>query len=313
MRGQMTHPDTEALAEFRAGLTTGRRGARIAAHLAGCDRCTALDARIAGVSALLTSVPAPPMPDSVTRRLDTVLAAEVARRNDPERSGREPGEPAEPPRRAGNRGFRLLSLRVLAPAAAAVLAAGGFGLSQVLHGPAAQMPAASSAAARAAPQGAVAAAGSAASQGSAAAKSVSGANRAAPTAASQPSPAGVPSSAAAGTGLKIASGFMVVTTGTDFAKATLAQQVAAEFRVRPAASSEHPASPQLRACVQLVVGRATLIRVLAAHYQGQPATVIVARAGPGDVPRASQGDTVWVVGPGCSGTQRDLLDQASLP
>ena len=35
----MTHPDTDVLAEFRAGLITGRRGARITAHLAGCARC----------------------------------------------------------------------------------------------------------------------------------------------------------------------------------------------------------------------------------------------------------------------------------
>ena len=33
---QMTHPDPEVLAEFRAGLITGRRGARISAHLAAC-------------------------------------------------------------------------------------------------------------------------------------------------------------------------------------------------------------------------------------------------------------------------------------
>ena len=77
MRGQMTHLDTDVLAEFRAGLITGRRGARIAAHLAGCDRCTALDDQLARVSALLASVPAPAVPDSVAQRLDTVLAAEV--------------------------------------------------------------------------------------------------------------------------------------------------------------------------------------------------------------------------------------------
>ena len=49
-RGQMTHLDTDVLAEFRAGLITGRRGTRIAAHLAGCERCTALDEQLAGVS-----------------------------------------------------------------------------------------------------------------------------------------------------------------------------------------------------------------------------------------------------------------------
>ena len=79
MRGQMTHLDTDVLAEFRAGLITGRRSVKIAAHLAGCDRCTALDDRLAGVSALLASVPAPSMPDSVAQRLEVVLAAEVRR------------------------------------------------------------------------------------------------------------------------------------------------------------------------------------------------------------------------------------------
>src|SRR5512142_2087041 len=79
MRGQMTHLDAEVLAEFRAGLITGRRGAAITAHLAGCDRCTALDDQLAGVSALLASVTLPALPDSLAQRLDTVLAAEAAR------------------------------------------------------------------------------------------------------------------------------------------------------------------------------------------------------------------------------------------
>ena len=92
MRGQMTHLDTDVLAEFRAGLITGRRGAKIAAHLAGCDRCTALDDKLAGVSALLASVPAPPMPDSVAQRLDAVLAAEVSQKElSRTSSGRPPG------------------------------------------------------------------------------------------------------------------------------------------------------------------------------------------------------------------------------
>jgi len=148
MRGQMTHLDTDVLAEFRAGLITGRRGTRIAAHLAGCGRCTVVDEQLAGVRSLLASVPAPAMPDSVARRLDTVLAAEVAHRGAAQgnvaRSGAEQKDQAEradgdgapespaPRRPGGNRGFRLLTLRVLAPAAAVVvLAAGGYGLSRV--------------------------------------------------------------------------------------------------------------------------------------------------------------------------------------
>lgn len=290
MRGQMTHLDTDVLAEFRAGLITGRRGARIAAHLAGCERCTALDARLAGVSALLASVPAPPLPDGLVERLDTVLAAEVADRDDPERSRREPArQPAAAPKRARDRGFRLPSLRVLAPAAAAVLAAGGFGLSQIIQGPASQMTA------------------SASSQGNAAAKSVAGANPAAGRgAAPLASPSGTPSSVAAGgTDLLPSPRFLIVTSGTNFGKATLARQVTAELRVQPAPDKEHVAPAQLRACVQLVAGQAVVVRMIAAHYQGAPATVIVTRA--------SHGDKVWVVGPGCSGTHRDLLAQTSLP
>src|SRR5947207_8941171 len=114
MRGQMTHPDTDVLAEFRAGLITGWRGARITAHLAGCERCTALDQQLAGVRSLLASVPAPAMPDSVAQRLDTVLAAEVAQgeaaqKNSAERAGGDGTREHSAPRRpGGNRGFRLL-------------------------------------------------------------------------------------------------------------------------------------------------------------------------------------------------------------
>ena len=134
MRGQMTHLDTDVLAEFRAGLITGRRGARITAHLGGCERCTALDEQLAGVRLLLAAVPAPALPDSVAQRLDMVLAAEVAQRNaagraaargeaapadQAERAGGDGTRVSSAPRRpGGNRGFRLLALRVLAPAAA---------------------------------------------------------------------------------------------------------------------------------------------------------------------------------------------------
>ena len=135
MRGQTTHPDTDVLAEFQAGLATGRRGARIAAHLAECDRCRAFRDELAGLSALLAAVPAQAMPDRVAQRLDSTLAAEVARRTDSERArGDSPRHRGTAGRPAGHRGWRLVSLRVLAPAAAVVLAAAGYGLSQLPHG-----------------------------------------------------------------------------------------------------------------------------------------------------------------------------------
>ena len=63
LEGKMTHPDSEVLAEFRAGLITGRHGARISAHLAACERCAGLCDQLAEISALLAAVPAPAMPD----------------------------------------------------------------------------------------------------------------------------------------------------------------------------------------------------------------------------------------------------------
>ena len=138
MRGQMTHLDTDVLADFRAGLITGRRGVKIAAHLAGCDRCTALDDKLTGVSVLLASVPAPPIPDNVAQRLEAVLAAEVRQGNYPERAHVDrPGESGAHDRPAAKRGFRLATWRVLVPVGAAVvlLAGGGYGLSLLAGGP----------------------------------------------------------------------------------------------------------------------------------------------------------------------------------
>ena len=37
------HPESGVLAEYQAGLVTGRRRASIASHLATCDRCAGLN------------------------------------------------------------------------------------------------------------------------------------------------------------------------------------------------------------------------------------------------------------------------------
>ena len=219
----MTHLDTDVLAEFRAGLITGRRGARITAHLGGCERCTVLDEQLAGVRSLLASVPAPAMPDSVAQRLDTVLAAEVAQRNAAGRAA-APGEaaPADqaeraagngtrespaPRRPGGNRGFRLLALRVLAPAAAVVvLAAGGYGLTRINLG---------------------------SSTGSAASTTAGGAVRSAPSATAGAKSSGhvnAPANGAVPGGIARA-GFSVVAGQRNLTRASLAHQVRAELLV----------------------------------------------------------------------------------
>jgi len=298
MRGQMAHLDAEVLAEFRMGLIAGRRGAAITAHLAGCDRCTALGDQLAGVSALLASVPLPAMADSLARRLDTVLAAEAARPEQVKTDQAERGDAERPahPATARTRRSRLslprLSLRVLAPVAAVVVAAGGYGLSQ-LAGSGSQVTASSgSSAERTAGQ---AAAPSAASSHANSVKSpvVRGAAGTAPQAR------------------RLNPGNFPLVAGTvDFSAdpATLKQQVERELRTPAptgAAATAQPVTSQLRGCVQKLTHGAGLVRVESGRFRGKPATLVVARTG--------ADDTAWIAGPDCSATSRDVLATTTVP
>ncbi len=317
MRGQMAHLDAEVLAEFRAGLITGRRGASITAHLAGCDRCTALGDQLAGVSALLASVPVPVMPDRVAQRLDTVLAAEVARKDQAERAGADsPGHPATDRGPASRRprsrrpssqrpssqrpssprlGFRLASARVLAPVAVIVLAAGGYGLSRTV--------------------GPGQAASSSAAAGSAASAPVKGAPSAEASARGPvDTPLSPPVRGAQGTVPRphpvTAANFSLVASSINFSAdpAMRKRQVEAELvRAVPAAGSgtSQPVSARLRACVQNLTGGAVLVRVESARFAGQPVTLVVARTGTDEV--------AWIAGPHCSATSRNVLATTSVP
>lgn len=289
----MTHPGTEVLAEFRAGLITGHRGDRIAAHLAGCDRCAAVDAQLTGLPALLAAVPAPAVPANVAQRLDQVLAAEVANRGEAERAPHSapPGTP-EPRRRGTRRGFRLPSLRILAPvaAAAAVLAAGGYGLSQLAGSPggAAVSSAAAGSAARSVAARSVAA--SAAPKAQARAPEQGTAAGTAPAATRQEGPLS----------------FVYLTSRADFVPATLTSQLENELAKTPAAAGTPQVTPDaVRACVARVARGASVIRVETARYQGQAATVIFTRNG--------QGDRTLITSPDCSGTSGHVVAARNLP
>jgi hypothetical protein len=310
----MAHLDAEALAEFREGLITGRRGARITAHLAGCGRCTALGDQLAGVSALLASVPLPALPASLAQRLDTVLAAEAARpgqvgaeqvgteqvKTDQAERGQaeRPAPPATGRRQRPRPSFRLLSLRVLAPVAVVALAAGGYGLSRI-----------------------------AGSGGPVTASSGSSAERAAGKAA-EPSAASSHANAPKSPVVRAGAGsvpqahrltFTLVPGTVNFSadQATLKQQV--EHELGPAGTSGAagtaaasgasgagpPVTAQLRACVQNLTRGAPLVRVESGRFGGKPATLVVARTGPDD--------TAWVAGPDCSATSRDVVATTTVP
>jgi len=284
--GQMTHPESGALAEFRAGLVTGRRRASIASHLEACDHCAGLSDQLGEIPVLLAAAPAPAMPDDVARRLDLVLAAEAAKRDSSERAVDD--SPAHRPASPGPRrrwDFRLVTQRILVPAAAVVvLAAGGFGLSRV----AGSSPSSSTAA------------------GSEAAPAAS-----APPANGTAAPRSEPSSrSGAHPAIESPLTFPVVNSGTNYLRATLAEQLETELQrqAHSAAGPQVPASASLKGCVQRVTQGTrpgTLALVERARFHGQPAIVIVA---------VSDGhDAAWVTAPGCSASSAHVLATATLP
>jgi hypothetical protein len=290
MRGQMTHPDPDVLAEFRAGLGTGRRRARIASHLAACERCTGLSDQLGEIPALLAAAPAPAMPDAVAQRLESVLAAQVAQRDSSERTVGDPAHDrahqgarhrARSPQPGRGWNFRLVALRVLAPAAGVlVLAAGGYGLSRIGGSSTSSVAAGSEAA-------------------SAASRAQAGA--AAPSSAATSRPEAAP--------LEPAARFGVVTSATDYRRATLPQQLKRELQryARPAGSVQELAPGPVKECVLRVtagINSVSLVLVEEAYYQGQPANVIVAARG--------DHDAAWVTTPTCSAGSDYVLDTTTL-
>ena len=91
----------------------------------------------------------------------------------------------------------------------------------------------------------------------------------------------------------------------DVSRATLRQQVETELHKPRASRPVTAASSQVRGCVHLLAGSDPLELVQSVQFEGQPATIIVARTG--------QGYTAWVAGPDCSATNREVLETITLP
>jgi hypothetical protein len=280
------HPESDVLAEFRAGLVTGRRRASLASHLAACDRCAGLSDQLSEVSVLLAAAPRPVMPDDVARRLDLVLAAEAAQRHSSERAVDDsPGHLASSPGPRRRWDFRLVTQRILLPVAAVVvLAAGGFGLTRV-GGSSSSSTAAGSEGAPAAPAASAASVPSAAGGG---ATHRSGVNPA----------------------FKAPLSFQVVNSGTDYLPATLRQQLASELHqhAQPAAGPQVLTSGSLKGCVLRVTNGTspvTLALVERARFQGHPVIVIVTIS--------SHRYQAWVAASGCSASSAHVLATATLP
>jgi hypothetical protein len=314
------HPDADVLADYREGLLGRRRQARVRAHLNGCADCSCLVAGLAEVTELLASAPAPRMPDHLIARLENALAAEVASRDgatatdgaagaqDGEADGARiaAGRAAAGSGRGERRRGRLGTARQGSPrqrepwprrpavlgaaaAVALIVAGGAYGLSRLGNQPGA----------------------------SSASSAVGGSARAPASSSSTPNshdlgPANLPANAKAGPGgILPPAELHEIRSGTDYLPSHLASQVESvlaghETAVGPLPTSEPDASAALRACVALITGGVPPELVDVARYQGQPATVIVSAAAAGK-PRQ-----VWVAGPGCSATNRDLLAHTEL-
>jgi hypothetical protein len=323
------HPDAEELARYQAGEIGGPRGGQLAAHIADCARCASVSDDLAAVSRVLASVPAPSMPDAVESRITAALAAEAATRQaaSPAAAGAAgaaaaAGSPADSPAdspaaspaaseersrrlrlvhsgrsKSHARGFRP-AMAVLSAAACLVLVGFGYLLSRT--GSSSSSAPASAAAPAVLPAGAAA---SAAASGHAAAGSA-----AQPSAGKAISPS---ASALRPLEGQQAMPFLVTNSGTDYEQATLAAQVRGELnrRSKPSGTGRQssgssgglPPSQPLIGCVEHVTGNVPPRLVDQATYEGKAAYVIAVS------------DYAWVVGPGCTASNSDLIASVALP
>lgn len=318
------HIGEQTLARFGQGDLSAGRSARIRAHLAGCARCRGLNEDLAGVTTLLADAQPPPIPEHLSARIQTALAAEAAKRARLTAAAKTPAArtagadaadtPAPRPgirsprpahRQRQPRTFRLSSpvaLRTMAAAAAAVVIAGG-SYEIVAH-----------------------VGGSAPSSGTASGSAPSGSSVTPHLAAPEAGPAAGPQ-----LHYEYAGGqdsVNPVMSHTNYAAATLSGQVSQELSRSRATGqggsialhsngSYAPASgssrtfgdipvARLQGCVSRLAAGQQVLLVDVARYQGTPATVIVTRAS------AAGPEQVWVVGTGCSDTGSDVLTHLTL-
>jgi hypothetical protein len=316
------HVSATALARFRAGDLSQRKAARVSAHLPGCARCTDLGAELAGITMLLASTPAPPMPEHLAARIQDTLATEAASRValDP---GTEPERRDLPGRDAGpRRHLRLpalsspVVLRSLAAAGAVIVIAGGGYLAISEHSTAST------------------------SQSAAAGRVAPAARPAAGNGARHAAQGSVPGTPTFGPDLHYGrrSGqvrFIPVSSGVNFVPSMLKGQVTAALsQIRdvqkhaapskalnspataaaPSPAPSVPAASQfggvpvaaLQGCVSRIAAGSPVLLVDVARYQGGRATIIVV------APAGSSSRQVWVVGPACSASHGDVIAHLSM-
>jgi hypothetical protein len=322
------HATLDELASLGADNLRPRKAARINRHVATCARCTEVSDRLSSVPALLSSVPFPQMPASLSARLDSALAAEAAqrvaaepateagRRDLPVRAGRRRAAPRLDWLRAGRPALTLSvpATRVLATAAAiVVVAVGGYEIASHTAGTAiAPSASAGASAAQPTPFSSQVSFGSSVTyqqNGSAAAiqMGISATNFQPATLADQAQAA---VTAAQGEGVR---SHAVKNTGSATPTSSLAISSNNASNGSLAGLGTMAPGPQLAGCMDRVItpGQVVLL-VERAKFENKPATILVT------APAALSGTTppkeaeIWALGSACSATNPDVLDHVKV-
>jgi hypothetical protein len=151
------HASPDELARLNAGDLRRRKSVKIAAHVAGCTRCTRVRQELAEVPAVLAATSYPALPDAVCVRVEAALRIEVSERVSAApatEAGRRDVPARSRPRRtlAGQEGWHLPGIsvpatRLVAAAGTVVLlGGGGYLLATDLPSGAGSSPSSSSAA-----------------------------------------------------------------------------------------------------------------------------------------------------------------------
>jgi len=310
------HVSAETMARYRQGDLNQRRTSHISTHLAGCNRCSALNEDLGGVTTLLAGVRPPPMPEDLTARITSAIAAESAKRaaagaagEVPVTGGRTAARQHRSPRRS--RAPRIspkVALGGLAAAAAVVLVGGGI-YEVVAHsgGPvsseASGVPSAAQPAGRSAANGPMASALPV--SGPALLYQHSGRRDSITpiTTSANFNPAGLGSQVTAEV-KKYGAGFTKAGPNAQGSGQHGSASPAAVPREQAGTFAEIPVA-SLRGCVNRTAAGGLVLLVDVAHYRGAPAIIIVTEA-------AKTGPMqIWVVGTGCSASSSDLLQHAT--
>jgi hypothetical protein len=68
---------TDQLASLAIGEPRSRGAAKIAAHVARCEKCTEVYQQLIAIPAILASFMFPPMPDNLSARIESAISREA--------------------------------------------------------------------------------------------------------------------------------------------------------------------------------------------------------------------------------------------